>query len=229
MPAFLDRTGVRYGRLVAQSFVMKRQAHWWCVCDCGKKVLVAGGQLSNGNTQSCGCLQRERTVAAHTKHGHTKFGEQPSPTYRVWRDMIARCFNEKRPRYERYGGRGITVCKRWLKFENFLKDMGERPSKKHTLERKNNDGNYTPKNCVWATGHAQDRNKSNNVLLTFHGRTQVLSDWAVELKMDNDTLRSRLLRGWTIEEALTRPVDRKQRKVSLRRQHLDSLGHLRRG
>lgn len=126
------------------------------------------------------------------------------PLYWIWRAMLGRCKYKSDTGYKHYGGRGIRVCKRWMKFENFLKDMGKRPTPKHTLERKNFKGNYTPKNCIWATQKAQQRNKGNNRLITFKGKTQCVSAWAEELNM-GDLIQNRLDKGWSGKRALTTP------------------------
>ena len=117
--------------------------------------------------------------------------------------MKSRCYNENFPKFEIYGARGIKVCKRWREdFAAFLADVGMPPSPKHTLERKKNDGDYTPGNVVWALPFRQNRNKRTNVMLTFKGKTQCLTDWAEEKGLKVGTLSARLRAGWSIEEAL---------------------------
>lgn len=125
--------------------------------------------------------------------------------YSVWRGMRNRCENPKEPSYKRYGGRGIAVCERWLKFENFFADMGAHPSSAHSIGRKDNNGPYSPDNCEWVTQVEQCNNTSRNVLLTFNGRTQSISQWSRELKLGQGALISRLRRGWSVEAALTFP------------------------
>jgi hypothetical protein len=114
--------------------------------------------------------------------------------------MLQRVLNPNSASYFKYGGRGITVCDRWLKFEHFFADMGEPPTNDHSIERKNNEEGYCKRNCKWATSYEQNRNKRNNVLLTVGGRTQILADWATELKMAQNTLAGRLNAGWTPEQ-----------------------------
>jgi hypothetical protein len=129
--------------------------------------------------------------------------------YKVWQQMHARCTNRRYHYYARYGGRGIKVCKRWNSFANFLADMKRRPSKEHSIERRNNDGNYCPENCYWATRAEQGRNKSNCRLITFQGTTRTLTDWARAIGMATSVLSNRInTHGWEIERALTTPSDR---------------------
>ena len=147
-----------FGRLIAKKIAGRNKSGnilWECLCVCGNKVLVCGGDLRNGHTQSCGCLKKEKA----TKHGMVG-----TATYRVWNSMLQRCNNEKNTHYEYYGGRGITVCNSWFKFEDFFKDMGIKPEGL-TLERIQNDLGYAKENCKWATPQEQSRNqrlKKNN-------------------------------------------------------------------
>lgn len=161
MTKMIDMTGRVYGRLtiIERDASVSDSASWKCVCSCGTVVTVWGSSLRKGFTQSCGCLHKERTAEATTTHGHTSGGIW-TPTYRSWASMIMRCFDPRQKSYADYGGRGITVCERWRSsFENFLADMGERPKGK-TLDRfPNNDGNYEPGNCRWATPKQQTMNR----------------------------------------------------------------------
>jgi hypothetical protein len=129
--------------------------------------------------------------------------------------MKYRCLNANSTGHDNYGGRGIIICDRWLDPENgfadFLIDMGPRPSLEHEIERKNNDGNYCPENCKWATRTEQGRNKRNNVMLTYNGKTQCVTAWAEELGMNPGSLYTRLRNGMTTEAALTTPIDTNKR------------------
>lgn len=125
-----------------------------------------------------------------------------SPEYNAWKNMRRRCSTPSNPRFEQYGGRGIKICRAWDSFEQFLKDMGPRPSGKHTIERVNNDLGYTPENCVWATYKEQNRNYGRNHLVTIGGYTQCLTQWCEDLGVNRSTIFSRIHRGWGEMEAL---------------------------
>lgn len=129
---------------------------WFCRCSCGTIRSVRGRSLTAGTTKSCGCLQKEIVSRANFKHGHG--GYMRSREYKSWHMMIQRCTNSRNDRWADYGGRGITVCKRWLVFANFLSDMGKRPARK-SIDRKDNDSGYNPGNCRWATPHEQQLNR----------------------------------------------------------------------
>lgn len=194
----LELVGRRYGKLTVLCFieVRNKNAYWRCRCKCGNEVIVSRCNLIRKHTRSCGCIQ----IASRIKHRmcHT-------PEHRSWSSMIQRCQNEKSRSFKNYGGRGIRVCKRWQVFTAFLSDMGRRPSIRHSLERKNNNKGYYPRNCVWADKLAQSRNKRTNVMITAFGKTQCAVDWCREYKINQDTLRYRLLR-MSPEKALTRKL-----------------------
>lgn len=152
----VDVTGRRFGRLQVERLEglnSSRAYVWSCLCDCGNRVIVAGSKLRFGHTTSCGCSVLERVSNLNRTHGLSK-----SPTYKSWASMWVRCTNPRNKDWHNYGGRGITVCKRWRKFENFLADQGLKPEGL-TLERVNNEKGYTPKNCKWATRAEQARNQ----------------------------------------------------------------------
>ncbi len=126
--------------------------------------------------------------------------------YNAWRGMLSRCSNRNDAYYRDYGGRGICVCDRWTEsFRNFVNDMGPRPSARHSIDRIDNDGDYESVNCRWATKKEQSRNTRRNRLLSYDGKTQCLAAWAEEIGLGFTTIHARLKRGWTVEQALTRP------------------------
>lgn len=159
--------GLRFGNLVVIELAYKKRSGtgYLCKCDCGTEKIVLGGNLKAGRTKSCGCLTYAKVSEKLTRHGHaTTSKKSASPTYSSWSSMLTRCYNENNKSYIRYGGRGITVCDRWHNFESFLDDMGEKPKKGMSIERVNNDGNYEPGNCVWATATEQNRNTRKTLL-----------------------------------------------------------------
>lgn len=180
-----------------------KQLVYKCQCQCGNLRYVFPHSLVSGNTKSCGCLKRDTIRAAQRTHGLSK-----TPTYIAWAAMHSRCTCPTNAKFADYGGRGITICDRWLNsFANFLTDMGEKPSPKHTVDRQDNSLGYTPENCIWATRKEQANNKRNNHLLTFQERSQTMAQWCSELGLSYTVVRSRLNRlGWSVEKALTIPV-----------------------
>lgn len=176
---------------------------WMCECDCGTIRNVQAGNLQSGKSVSCGCFKDECTRARKT-HGATIGG--PTKEYELWMAMKRRCYGKNTIGWHNYGGRGIRVCRRWKhSFENFLSDMGLRPSPKHSVERRDNNGNYTPKNCYWATKREQDYNKRNTRFITYKGTKMPLSDWAVKIGLNYATLLGRVLRGWSANSAIETP------------------------
>lgn len=198
MPSKIDISGQRFGRLVVVSEApklprKKAGTRWHCRCDCGKKITTETGALRSGHTQSCGCYHKDQVADASSTHGMTR-----SPEWRAWRAMVARCTVPTNGSYPNYGGRGISVCDRWRTFENFIADMGPRPPGT-TLDRyPNNNGNYEPGNCRWATRSQQDSNKRTTVMVTFEGKTKTYSEWARELGTHPSVIRRRWLDHQTL-------------------------------
>lgn len=198
--SFRDLTGQRFGRLTVTGRAPNRARHiyWLCRCDCGNEVTVRADGLTRGATTSCGCYHRDVV----TKHGLWR-----SDAYGVWTGMVQRCVNPNHHAYHRYGGRGIKVCERWHDFEAFYCDMYPKPSRGHSLERIDNDGDYTPDNCRWATRKEQSRNRADNRLLTYKGETRCLTEWAEIIGMKKSALSERMRRGWNVQEAIEIPID----------------------
>ena len=170
-----------------------------CSCDSPPRYVMVG-LIKNGAAKSCGCYHKERV---------TKHGAWGTPLFAVWKGMIDRCTNTKNKRYPRYGGRGISVCERWLQFHNFNEDMSPSFVVGLTLDRVDNNGDYEPSNCKWSTRSQQNRNYSRNNLITFNGETMCIADWSIKLGIKYGTLWGRLQEGWTIERALSTPVTNK--------------------
>lgn len=184
------------------------RSQWLCRCSCGVEKTIAGDALRKGNTQSCGCVLRAKNRKRLTTHGKAR-----TPEYDVWHVMKCRCLLPNYPGFKSYGARGVTVCKRWLdSFENFIADMGPRPSNKHSIDRIDSNGNYEPSNCRWATRSEQQRNRRDNHRLTFNGETLCLVEWAERYGLQALTLYYRIKKGWPVSEAITTPV-------GLRRKH----------
>ena len=199
----IDITGRRYGMLVAvrETQQKKGTSHVWeCICDCGNTTYVRKGHLGYGTTKSCGCLKIKKTIERAKKHGKSE-----SKAYAAHANMIQRCENPKSNGYKNYGGRGIKVCKRWHKFELFYKDMGDPPTKNHTLDRINNEADYCPSNCQWATWSQQAKNKRSNNMLTCNGVTKCVTQWSKDLGITTASMYKRL-KTWPLEKALTKPA-----------------------
>lgn len=178
-----DLNGKRFGRLTViryEYFVSKngkKRLGWLCVCDCGKQTHPPTAYLLNKKTESCGCQAREKIVAKAKTHGM-----EGTPEYRAWRGMIRRCTYIKEARYDAYGGRGIKTCDEWRNsFSAFYAFMGNRPSKNHSVDRINVNGNYEPGNVRWATTKEQGRNKRSNVWLSAFRESDLISYWAKKL------------------------------------------------
>jgi hypothetical protein len=198
-----DITGKRFERLVVIEFAEKRQGrtYWKCQCDCGNTTISAQQQLGT-RTKSCGCYRRDMMRERQTQHGHAK-DRKLSKEYHTWTSITQRCYNPKDRNYHNYGGRGITMCDRWRSsFENFYTDMGPAP-KNMSIERKDNNGNYEPSNCKWATVKEQGLNRRTTKMLTYNGETKMMKDWAEIVGINYGTLTGRMLRGWTVEEAFS--------------------------
>lgn len=195
--------GAKFGRLTAIKELNKvhNQRVFLCKCECGGSAIVRCGNLRNGNTKSCGCLQKEMASSANTTHGYAR-----SNTYSIWCDMKKRCHNPTTLAWDNYGGRGITVCDRWKNsFENFLKDMGTRPKGKHIDRKRNNEG-YSPENCHWVTPKQNHRNKRNNRIICFNSESRTMAEWSEITGIKIGTIWMRLELGWPEEAALFKPL-----------------------
>lgn len=186
----IDRTGKQYGKwnVIELSHIKKdkvgiSKAYWFCECECGTIGVVYGCNLGSGQSTSCGCSRGKHYKA-------------DSAEYRSWKAMKSRVYNPNHNSYHNYGGRGITICDRWIdSFENFFADMGQKPSLRHSLDRIDNNGNYEPSNCRWADVDTQCNNKSTNRSLSYNGITMNLSQWARKIGITEQAFSKRL-RKW---------------------------------
>lgn len=187
--------------------IYKNKSHYYlCRCICGKIKKIRGDKIKEGSTKSCGCKTRfKKNCISHRKtHGmsHTK-------EYAAWQGMKGRCFNPNDGEYGNYGGRGISVCEEWVNsFETFFKDVGPCPTKGHSLDRIRVNGNYCKDNVKWSNKYEQARNRRNNRIIEYKGKSQTLIEWSIELNIPRLCITKRLKRGWTIEEALETPYSR---------------------
>jgi len=198
--------GQKFGRLEVISFAghdSHSNAMWRYRCQCGKEKVARGSSLRAGRVQSCGCLRDEVAKTFNVTHGHRRHSEK-NPTYTTWISMIQRCTNPKAKGYLRYGGRGITVCDRWRNsFENFLADVGERPSKAYSIDRfPDNNKGYEPGNVRWATRSQQMNHRRCCRYLEFEGRTQTIQQWRKELGLGRGVIEGRIKAGRPIHEVL---------------------------
>lgn len=195
----LELKGKVFGRFTVISESGKNKQcfiTWLCRCECGNKKIVAGYSLKRGRSQSCGCLRDERTRKGSTTHGLTNH-----TLYHTWLGMRKRCNNKNNIGYPLYGGRGITVCKRWDDFELFLSDMGNKPFGT-SLDRIDNNKGYNPKNCKWSTITEQQRNTSTNRMITYKGKTLCIAEWAEKLGIKYSVFYNRLRKNNDIKKAL---------------------------
>jgi hypothetical protein len=205
MTHLIDITGLRFGRLVvinkavSPASISRKITKWYCRCDCGKTVILNGYSLRRGVTRSCGCLRRTANINRCFIHGQIQTSE-----YWAWANIKSRCYNTNNKEYPIYGGRGIKVCRRWLHFANFYKDMGPRPSSEYSIDRIDPNKGYYPSNCRWATQKTQQNNRRNNKKFSFRGRSmtlgQILERSKSKIKLG--TFRARVRKGWSIKRAL---------------------------
>jgi hypothetical protein len=215
---YKDLTGQKFGRLTVVKYAGRdnqRMALWECMCECGNRIVTRGTSLRYGSSKSCGCLRLEKVRDANTIHGLSGNHTFKPRLYRIWQNMKQRCYNSKAGKYHIYGGKGIKVCDEWLNdyliFHKWAIANGYKNNL--TLDRINNNGDYCPENCRWATYKQQARNTAQNRLITFHGKTKTLQDWANELGFKYKTLSSRLLDyGWSIEKAFTTPIGKHMKR-----------------
>jgi hypothetical protein len=201
----IDETGNHYGQLevLGKGGRDHRKAVLWeCRCSCGNLTYVTGSHLRTGNTTSCGCYKVKVAKEVHKTHGLSK-----DSRYLTWVDIHRNCNNPKSKGYKYLGKYGIKVCSRWDSFENFIEDMGSRPSDKHCLLRKDNTGDFEPSNCVWGIYQVKSNSRLEKYhrYITYKGKRKTLSVWCRELRVPRSLVNERLNRNWSFEEAITLP------------------------
>ncbi len=204
MNEIYNLTGKKFNRLLVIQRVegVNNERMWECLCDCGTVCVKQGSKIRSGYVKSCGCLHREN-------FNHKTHGKSHTKTYTIWSGIKQRCTDDGIPAYiwSRYGGRGITICDRWLEsYENFLADMGEAPPGME-IDRIDNDRGYSPENCQWTTKKENCRNRSNARIITHNGVTRQLHDWADLLGIKYTTLHNRIyVLGWDAERAFNKTL-----------------------
>lgn len=195
----VDITGKIYGQLTVLSIDTMRSSrvkYWICKCNCGNTKSIVGYSLKRGSTKSCGCTQGNR-------HGET-IGGVHTKEYMAWARTKAKCQVKSHHAYKWYGGRGISMCKRWLdSYENFLSDMGRAPSKKHSLGRIDNDGNYEPSNCRWETHIQQVNNTRANRRIEYQNEIKTIAEWSRHLGMSYGLIRDRISKNWPLDKVFS--------------------------
>jgi hypothetical protein len=196
MPPRAKLEGQRFGHLL----VLERHegtALWRCVCDCGAIKVASTEALRRGRTGSCGCF------SSRAPRHHATVGRKKTPEYGIWAAIVQRCTNPSSYNFSYYGGRGIQMCDRWRdSFEAFLQDMGPKPTRLHTIDRLDTNGNYEPGNCRWATRAEQNRNTRRTRLYEINGERLCLTDWCARARLARSTVRKRLAKGQLIQTAL---------------------------
>ena len=211
-----DLTGRRFGMLVAVEYVGRKNGRtlWRCICDCGKESVTGYSNLMTGNTKSCGCMEKAN-LEYFQRHSYRRKSASldfsgtlnKHPLYGLWSSMLTRCYNKNSKHYNIYGGRGIKVCDRWLPvnfgFEHFVSDMGERPSNMHTLDRINNDGDYCPENCRWATITQQSNNKRKSIIVYYFGKRIYLKELCQIIGLNYSRVAHQIQKGFDINSIIS--------------------------
>lgn len=223
--AAFNLEGRQFDRLTAVKYMGKfTRGSWFCRCSCGGSIVARGHALVRGTTRSCGCLGIQLRANGNTTHGDAR-RRSKAPEYKIYITIIRRCTDTKTHRSKDYVLRGISICDRWRRGQNglsgyqcFIADMGPRPSKLHSIDRIDNDGNYEPSNCRWATKAEQARNRRNNRKMRYRGRLITLTDAEVISGFSSEAILGRLHRGWSPEDAIEKPLTPQGRVVASARQ-----------
>lgn len=201
----LNLTGMRFGRLVVTGEAPSRgyERMLECQCDCGNKTVISRNSIRSANGRSCGCLRRDRTSAANTTHGLSG-----SRLEKIFKNMKNRCTNPKDKHYKDYGGRGITICKKWMSNRKlfFIWALANGYRDGLSIDRIKNNKGYSPKNCRWVTQKVQANNKRGNRVIKYRGLRLTVSQWAARSNIHVTTLRSRISAGWGFPRAIAAPL-----------------------
>lgn len=211
MRAIIDLTGMQFGRLKVVQFAgrIPPKTMWLCQCSCGNQTTVPTDRLRGGRTMSCGCYQSEFRAKGNPIHGHCYHA-----MYRSWKNARDRCHRPTHKSYPDYGARGIIMCERWrYSAANFIEDMKSTWMEGLTLDRKDNNGPYSPENCQWSTKSQQARNRRSTKTVLYGGRQRFLQDLAAEHGHNYQMVHQRIAHGWTLEEALSTPSQALIRKT----------------
>lgn len=206
MSKIKDLTGQKFTRLTVIGLheIRARKSYWNCVCECGNNLTTRSDALTSGRARSCGCLHKE-SASKIFKDRNTTHGKTGTRTYNIWCGIVTRCTNENTSYFKHYGGRGISICERWLTFENFLSDMGECPSGL-SIDRIDVNCDYEPSNCRWTDMKTQQRNTRKNRLLTHNNKTHCVSEWAEIYGVGRSLIKDRLRLGWDTQKAIETPA-----------------------
>jgi hypothetical protein len=203
MAKYQDLIGKKFGMLLVIERLENSKSNktvYRCLCDCGKTKDVLSINLKEEQTISCGCIRKSKNPNYKKVARSLNYIKE----YRAWKGIRARCYNNKNKKYLSYGGRGIIVCDRWIdSYKNFLQDMGICPDESKSIERIDNNGNYEPSNCRWATIDEQANNRRTNVFITYNNETLTLAQWGKKIGVSGSTIAHRLKIGWSIEKTLT--------------------------
>lgn len=216
MGRIIDKTGEKFGRLTVIKLegISGKEARWICQCDCGNETTVRSGNLTSGAVKSCGCYKHEYLVNSHTVHGGAKCEGKRTKLYSIWIGMRRRCYDRNDANYPRYGGRGIVVCNEWKNDFAIFREWAIKNgySSDLTIDRIDNDKEYSPENCRWTGALEQARNRRSNKVITFNGETHTAIEWEEKLGFSRGTISRRITsRGWSVERALTEPIHEEPR------------------
>lgn len=206
-----DLTNMHFDRLKVLKFDHVNKfgcSYWLCRCKCGKEKVIRGSSLTTGAIRSCGCLNIELSAKRLNDYSFKHGFAHKERLYETWKNMKRRCYDTANKRYANYGGKGIRVCDAWLHdysaFRSWALSHGYADNL--SIDRVNNDGNYEPSNCRWATAKEQENNMSRNHILTYNGISHTISEWADLLGFTYSTLSHRVQRGWSVEQLLNTPA-----------------------